>query len=127
MGGIQTSGTGDRWFTAPALLADGLFLGDFGPDDANPDIGDSAITETAGVGGFAMAAAPLVQQAPARLVGFESQTSGVTARLRGISAVAAPIRDASGDVLAYVGGVGLGVALDVAGERAKFCVAHCAR
>ena len=48
--GIQTSGTGDRWFTAPALLADGLFLGDFGPDDANPDIGDSAITETGGLG-----------------------------------------------------------------------------
>ncbi|WP_278255383.1 hypothetical protein [Nocardioides convexus] len=41
-------------------LADGLFLGDYGPDDANPDIGDSAITETAGIGGFAMAAAPAI-------------------------------------------------------------------
>jgi len=58
--GIQTAGTGDSWFTGPALLADGLFLGSFGPDDANPDIGDSAITETAGIGGFAMAAAPAI-------------------------------------------------------------------
>ena len=56
--GIQVSGTGDEWFTGPALLADGLYLGDFGPDDANPDIGDSAITATAGRGGFAMATVP---------------------------------------------------------------------
>ncbi|MFA9444966.1 DUF1116 domain-containing protein [Egicoccus sp. AB-alg6-2] len=58
--GIQVSGTGDRWFTAPAQVPDGLFLGDYGPDDANPDIGDSTITETSGVGGFAMAAAPAI-------------------------------------------------------------------
>ncbi len=58
--GIQVSGTGERWFTGPAQVPDGLYLGDFGPDDANPDIGDSAITETAGLGGFAMAAAPAI-------------------------------------------------------------------
>ena len=58
--GIQVAGSGDEWFTGPAQLADGLFLGDYGPDDANPDIGDSAITETAGIGGFAMAAAPAI-------------------------------------------------------------------
>src|SRR3954451_16621235 len=58
--GIQVSGTGDQWFTGPANTPDGLFLGSFGPDDANPDIGDSAITETAGIGGFAMAAAPAI-------------------------------------------------------------------
>jgi hypothetical protein len=58
--GIQVSGTGDEWFTGPAQLADGLFLGSYGPDDANPDIGDSAITETAGIGGFAMATAPAI-------------------------------------------------------------------
>jgi hypothetical protein len=58
--GIQVSGTGDEWFTAPALTPDGLFLGDYGPEDANPDIGDSAITETCGMGGFAMAAAPAI-------------------------------------------------------------------
>ena len=48
------------WFTGPAQVADGLYLGDYGPDDANPDIGDSAITETAGLGGFAMATAPAI-------------------------------------------------------------------
>jgi hypothetical protein len=58
--GIRTAGTGDRWFTGPANTPDGLFLGDYGPEDANPDIGDSAITETAGIGGFAMAAAPAI-------------------------------------------------------------------
>lgn len=58
--GIQVAGTGDEWFTGPAQVADGLFLGDFGPEDANPDIGDSAITETAGIGGFAMATAPAI-------------------------------------------------------------------
>jgi hypothetical protein len=58
--GIQTAGTGDRWFTGPANTPVGLFLGDYGPDDANPDIGDSAITETYGVGGFSMAAAPAI-------------------------------------------------------------------
>jgi len=58
--GIRVSGTGDEWFTGPAGMPDGLFLGDFGPEDANPDIGDSAITETGGIGGFAMAAAPAI-------------------------------------------------------------------
>jgi hypothetical protein len=58
--GIQVAGTGDDWFTGPAQVPDGLYLGDYGPEDANPDIGDSAITETIGLGGFAMAAAPAI-------------------------------------------------------------------
>jgi hypothetical protein len=58
--GIQVAGTGEQWFTGPAQLADGLFLGSFSAADANPDIGDSAITETAGLGGFSMAAAPAI-------------------------------------------------------------------
>jgi hypothetical protein len=58
--GIQVSGTGDRWFTGPAGVPDGLYLGSYGPADANLDIGDSTITETIGVGGFAMAAAPAI-------------------------------------------------------------------
>jgi len=58
--GIQVSGTGERWYLGPAQLGEGLYLGSFGPDDANPDIGDSAITETAGIGGFAMATAPAI-------------------------------------------------------------------
>jgi hypothetical protein len=58
--GIQVSGLGDRWFTGPAGVPDGLYLGAYGPADANPDIGDSTITETAGLGGFAMAASPAI-------------------------------------------------------------------
>jgi hypothetical protein len=58
--GIQVSGTGDQWFTGPAQVPDGLYLGSYTPDDANPDIGDSAITETAGLGGFSMATAPAI-------------------------------------------------------------------
>ncbi len=58
--GIQVSGVGRRWFTGPAQVPDGLFLGSYGPDDANPDIGDSAIAETMGLGGFVMASAPAI-------------------------------------------------------------------
>jgi hypothetical protein len=58
--GIRLSGTGDAWFTTPVGVADGLYFPGFGPDDANPDLGDSAITETFGIGGFAMAAAPAI-------------------------------------------------------------------
>jgi hypothetical protein len=58
--GIRISGLGDRWFTGPAGIVDGLYLPGFGPADAAPDIGDSVITETAGIGGFAMAAAPAI-------------------------------------------------------------------
>src|SRR5262249_38055015 len=57
---LQVSGTGEAWFTGPAGVPEGLSLGGYGPDDANPDIGDSAITETAGLGGFAMAGAPAI-------------------------------------------------------------------
>jgi len=60
--GIRVSGLGDRWFTGPAETPQGLFFPGFGPGDANPDIGDSAITETAGLGGFAMGGAPAVVQ-----------------------------------------------------------------
>jgi hypothetical protein len=60
--GIRVSGLGDRWFTAPAEIIDGLYFPGYTMEDANPDIGDSSITETTGYGGFAMAAAiPIVQ------------------------------------------------------------------
>jgi hypothetical protein len=58
--GIRVSGLGDRWFTAPAPTPDGLYFSGFTAEDANPDIGDSTITETVGIGGFAMAAAPAI-------------------------------------------------------------------
>ncbi|HET6597184.1 MAG TPA: DUF1116 domain-containing protein [Anaerolineales bacterium] len=59
--GIRVSGLGEKqWFTAPAEIPVGLFFTGFTQEDANPDIGDSAITETAGIGGFAMATAPAI-------------------------------------------------------------------
>ena len=58
--GIQVSGTGDEWFTAPVEMPEGLYFPGFTADDANPDMGDSTIVETIGLGGFAMAAAPAV-------------------------------------------------------------------
>ncbi len=58
--GIRVSGLGDEWFTAPSSTPDGLYFSGFSAADANPDIGDSTITETAGIGAFAMAAAPAI-------------------------------------------------------------------
>ncbi len=58
--GIRVSGTGDRWFTAPVEMPVGMFFPGFTAADANPDMGDSAIVETIGLGGFAMGAAPAV-------------------------------------------------------------------
>src|SRR5574341_1603671 len=58
--GIRVSGLGDTWFTAPAEVPQGLWFPGFTAADANPDIGDSVITETAGIGGFAMATAPAI-------------------------------------------------------------------
>ena len=60
--GIRVSGLGDRWFTAPAEVPRGLYFPGYGERDANPDLGDSSITETSGLGGFAMAAAPAIVQ-----------------------------------------------------------------
>ncbi|MFQ5839451.1 MAG: DUF1116 domain-containing protein, partial [Candidatus Methylomirabilales bacterium] len=58
--GLQVSGLGEEWFTAPVNTPAGLFFPGFKPEDANPDMGDSAILETTGLGGFAMIAAPAV-------------------------------------------------------------------
>jgi len=58
--GVRLSGTGDAWFEAPANPVDGLYFPGYSIADAAADLGDSAITETAGVGGFAMAAAPAI-------------------------------------------------------------------
>jgi hypothetical protein len=60
--GVQLAGTGNKWFVDKALVPDALFFPGFTKDDANPDIGDSAITETGGLGGFAIAAAPAIVQ-----------------------------------------------------------------
>jgi len=58
--GIRVSATGDRWFTAPVEMPTGIYFPGFSEKDANPDMGDSAIVETIGLGAFAMAAAPAV-------------------------------------------------------------------
>jgi len=71
--GIRLSGTGNRWFSAPAPPVDGLYLGSYTEEDASPDIGDSTITETIGIGGFAMAAAPAI-------VGFVGGTAAGAVR-----------------------------------------------
>ena len=60
--GIRVSGLGDRWFTGPAQMVRGLYFPGFDDDDANPDMGDSCITETAGIGGFALSGAPAIVQ-----------------------------------------------------------------
>lgn len=58
--GIWVSGIGDEWFTGPSPVPKGVWFPGYSEKDANPDIGDSSITETAGFGGFAMAAAPAI-------------------------------------------------------------------
>ena len=80
--GIQISGLGDRWFTAPASVVKGLYLPGYGPEDAALDIGDSVITETVGIGGFAMAAAPAIVKfvggTPADAINFTRQMYAIT-------------------------------------------------
>jgi hypothetical protein len=58
--GLRMSHTGDRWFTAPSGEIRGLYRPGYSSDDANRDVGDSTITETVGLGGFVMAAAPAI-------------------------------------------------------------------
>ncbi len=61
--GIRVSGCpGNTWFTGPAQMIKGLFFPGYSEKDASPDIGDSAITETYGIGGFAMGGAPAIVQ-----------------------------------------------------------------
>ncbi len=75
--GIRVSGTGDRWFSAPAPAPAGVYWDGFAASDANPDIGDSAIkVETAGLGGFALAGAPALH----RLVGVAGMEEAVRLR-----------------------------------------------
>jgi hypothetical protein len=80
--GIRLSGTGEAWFEADAPRVDGLYFSGYGPADAAGDLGDSAITETAGLGGFAMAAAPAIVQfvggTPADAVAYTQSMRHVT-------------------------------------------------
>ncbi|HCM28193.1 MAG: hypothetical protein A2Z99_12735 [Treponema sp. GWB1_62_6] len=80
--GIRISGLGDRWFTGPAGIVEGLYLPGFKAEDAAPDIGDSVITETSGIGGFAMAAAPAIVKfvggTPADAIAFTEKMYEIT-------------------------------------------------
>jgi hypothetical protein len=80
--GIRISGLGDRWFTAPASVIKGIMFPSFTEEDANPDLGDSTITETCGLGAFAMAAAPamvkLVGGTVADAIGFTKSMADIT-------------------------------------------------
>jgi hypothetical protein len=60
--GIHVSGLGDRWYVGPSQKVKGLYFSGYSEEDANPDIGDSTISETAGIGAFAMATAPAIVQ-----------------------------------------------------------------
>jgi hypothetical protein len=60
--GVRLGALGERWFTAPVRMPKGLYFPGFDAADANPDLGDSAIVETLGLGAFAMAASPAVAQ-----------------------------------------------------------------
>ncbi len=55
--GIRVSGLDDEWFTAPSPKVNGLYLPGYGEKDAGADMGDSAITETVGWGGFVLCGA----------------------------------------------------------------------
>lgn len=80
--GILVSGTGGRWFSAPGEVPDGLFFPGYSKEDANPDLGDSSITETSGLGAFAMAAAPAIVRfvggSPADALRYTQQMYHVT-------------------------------------------------
>lgn len=80
--GIRVSGLGDPWFTAPAPAIEGLYFPGFTAEDANPDLGDSAITETCGIGAFAMAGAPALTKltggSVAQAIGFTREMAEIT-------------------------------------------------
>ncbi|MDX1431415.1 MAG: DUF1116 domain-containing protein [Gammaproteobacteria bacterium] len=86
--GIRVSATGDTWFTAPVEMPQGLYFPGFSAADANPDMGDSAIVETIGLGGFAMAAAPAVAGFVG--AGAASQAAGFTREMAEITCGANP-------------------------------------
>jgi Protein of unknown function (DUF1116) len=80
--GIRVGGTGNTWFTAPAPRIEGLYFPGFSAADASPDLGDSAITETAGLGAFALAAAPAITQfiggTPSLAMRYTDEMYGIT-------------------------------------------------
>jgi len=58
--GIRVAGLGERWFTAPAGQPKGLYFPGYTEEDANPDLGDSTVSEIGAIGGSSMASAPAI-------------------------------------------------------------------
>ena len=80
--GVRVSGAGDRWFVTESPKVQGLFFPGYSDADAARDLGDSAITETAGVGGFAMASAPAIVKfvggTPEDALGYSREMGNIT-------------------------------------------------
>ena len=80
--GIRVSGLGDEWFTAPSPKVDGLYVSGFKEEDAGLDMGDSAITETVGWGGFVLGGAPgilaLVGGTPEKALAYTREMANIT-------------------------------------------------
>jgi uncharacterized protein DUF1116 len=80
--GIRVSGLGDEWFTAPAPVVDGLYMPGYSAEDAGLDMGDSAITETVGWGGFVLGGAPgilsLVGGTPEEALNYSREMKKIT-------------------------------------------------
>ena len=85
--GIRVSGLGETWYTAPAPRVEGLMLPGYGPEDAGLDMGDSAITETVGLGAFTLAGAPGIL---ALTGGTPEQAMTYTREMRRITVAAHP-------------------------------------
>lgn len=81
--GIRVSGLGERWFVGPAQQIQGLYFSGYSEEDANPDIGDSTISETVGIGAFSMAASPAIVQfiggTPAEALRYTQEMYDITA------------------------------------------------
>jgi len=99
--GIRVSGTGDEWFTTPAPVVAGLYLPGYSAEDAGLDMGDSAITETVGWGGFVIGGAPgilsLVGGTPEEALNYSREMKKITVathptyRMPALGFVGAPI------------------------------------
>lgn len=80
--GIRVAGLPGEWFVGLAQYVEGLYFPGFTKDDANPDIGDSSITETGGIGAFCMAAAPAIVQfiggTPADAINYSTKMYEIT-------------------------------------------------
>jgi hypothetical protein len=80
--GIRVSGLGDDWFTAPAPLVEGLYFPGYSSDDGGFDMGDSAITEMVGWGGFVIGGAPgilsLVGGTPDEAIAYTREMKKIT-------------------------------------------------